>query len=440
MSRGGQRCRTGEGNAGLFPSSAAVPMLMAPARSTARNSACVRASHPSPCLAHRRPREPTPPPASGAAEPEQNVFYYDHDLKMWRERGAPPPPPPEVRAGELGAHCCGWVGRQRLIAQCSVPASSPTIAPMPRLRYLLQAPPPPPTTFPCAPASSGASPAVMPPPTGGAGIPPLPRAGVGSRYALAGSYAAQQPAAAGPQGLVPQPGGFAASPSPSWQQPATAASPSHQPGGVAPAAPAGATPSFKFVPAAQAGSSWQPGAPPAAVQPAAQAAGLPALHISTSRRCVLVSLMCGQGGGRRHACGSCLGGLVAVGRTHRRLLTALACPTSPPLKQVLGGLAGQRHPAGHGVCRRRRRPYARRHDAAVTTPAAAAWRCAAAHERGDQLCSSTCCWPSWRVHAACSGGPAWPRAWRVHAAGGRTAYAASSARAAVDFGRSVVSN
>lgn len=41
------------------------------------------------------------PSAPDAAAPQpgspENVFYYDHELKMWRERGVAPPPPPQVR-------------------------------------------------------------------------------------------------------------------------------------------------------------------------------------------------------------------------------------------------------------------------------------------------------------------------------------------------------
>ncbi|PRW60649.1 alpha-amylase [Chlorella sorokiniana] len=89
------------------------------------------------------------PPAAAAAAQQpgspENVFYYDHELKCWRERGAEPPKPEQ--------------------------------------------PPPPPPTGAVYPGGSMSSspqkPPPMPAPAGQAGLPP--RSGVGSRYALAGS-------------------------------------------------------------------------------------------------------------------------------------------------------------------------------------------------------------------------------------------------------------
>ncbi|KAI3429223.1 hypothetical protein D9Q98_005322, partial [Chlorella vulgaris] len=114
-------------------------------------------------------------PAAAAdeeASPDpENVFYYDQELKMWRERGVDPPPVPEPLA-------------------------------------------PPPTL----PSWHGAAAAAAP----GGSVPPtlLPvgtavaaRSAVGSRYALAGSYAAQHTGVPqAPGSLLPGAAGFAPRP------------------------------------------------------------------------------------------------------------------------------------------------------------------------------------------------------------------------------------
>lgn len=49
-----------------------------------------------------RPKAAAAPAAAAdqeASPDPENVFYYDQELKMWRERGVDPPPVPEVRAG-----------------------------------------------------------------------------------------------------------------------------------------------------------------------------------------------------------------------------------------------------------------------------------------------------------------------------------------------------
>lgn len=58
-------------------------------------------------LLTRRAKLDAAPAAAAAVAPQQpgspeNVFYYDHELKCWRERGAEPPKPEQVCSGPDG--------------------------------------------------------------------------------------------------------------------------------------------------------------------------------------------------------------------------------------------------------------------------------------------------------------------------------------------------
>lgn len=205
----------------------------------------------------------------------------------------------------------------------------------------LQAPPPPPTTFP---AASSGSPPLIPPTVGSAGVPPLPRSGVGARYAFAGSYGVQQAApqaaaAASPAGLVPRPGGFGSSPARAWQPHVAQTS-----GEAAPAPAAAAVPFGQG--SQEQGSMWQPAVAAAqsyagpAVAPAAAPPSqgtMPGLRVTAARRYSIDSQGSGIQPGMMFAEDS--GGMAAaVGATGSSPGPAFA--PQPPT-----GVAGQRYEA-----------------------------------------------------------------------------------------------
>lgn len=100
---------------GLWASRQGVPMgryrrqhCLAARACTSMMRALFHAANFQRALPYGRPRSGTasPGPASAPPTEPENTFYYDSDLKMWRERGVAPPPAPEVRRPRA-AHCCG---------------------------------------------------------------------------------------------------------------------------------------------------------------------------------------------------------------------------------------------------------------------------------------------------------------------------------------------